>query len=85
MKLNNLTKEARGDWGLKIEFKESNLKIEFKKSRLKTEFEESQFFRVNRGAQVGNLHLEVNFGASVDDRCVFFMVRFRLWDDKIVR
>merc|ERR1711951_127492 len=30
------------------------------------------FFRVGRGAQVGNLHLEVNFGASVDVGRIFY-------------
>ena len=48
-----------------MEVEESSLKIEFEEKRA--------FFGVGRGAQVGNLHLEGNFGASVDvGRIVFF-------------
>ena len=66
---------------LKIDFEECSLKIEFKESSLKIEgwrakFEDwiwrkASFFRVGRGAQVGNLHLEVNSGASVDIGRIF--------------
>ena len=61
---------------LKIEFEECSLKIEFEERSLKIEFEKTSFLGVGRGAQVGNLHLEVNFGASVDVGRIF-MVRFR--------
>eukprot|EP00493_Phyllostaurus_siculus_P025796 UN26141 len=32
----------------------------------------ASFFRAGRGAQVGNLHLKVNFGASFDVRRMIF-------------
>ena len=41
--------------------------MQFEEWSLKIEFEEKQaFWGDGRGAQVGNLHLEVNFGASVN-------------------
>ena len=58
---------------MKIEFEECSLKIEFEERSLKIKFEgKASFFRVGRGAQVGNLHLEVNFGASVDVGRIFY-------------
>ena len=66
---------------LKIESGECSLKIEFEERSLKIQFEETRAFcGVGRGAQVGNLHLEVNCGARVDVGRIFFMVRFRPWD-----
>ena len=57
---------------MKIELEECNVKIEFEVKRA--------LFGVGRGAQVGNLHLEVNFGTSVDVGRIFFMMRFRPWN-----
>ena len=66
-------RQNQGDWSLKIDFEECSLKIE----GWRTKFEDwiwkkASFFWVGRGAYVGDLHLEVNSGASVDVGRIFF-------------
>ena len=57
-----------------MKFEECNVKIEIKECCLKIEFEECNLkigFEQKRALFVGNLHLEVNFGASVDVGRIF--------------
>ena len=49
------------------------MKIEFEEGSLKIAFEEERAFWVGRNAQVGNIHLEVNFDTSVDFGRIFLV------------
>ena len=56
-------------------FEECSLNFEDRIWRVQFEdriWRKASFFWIGKGAQVGNLHLEVNFGASVDVGRIFY-------------